>query len=188
MQGDVCWMWWPGYQIYYWPEFIRRDPPADFDAALPGSIRAMAAESIRESMLRGADTGGRVYGEFHAAGWPWPALYVDSHSLDAGAASRGLVLSPRPRELADELNPLGPIALRLGTNGNPLPYRPIWRGFIANTLIYSVVWLIILGLLITGTAGLRRARRARRGQCRRCGYDRRGLASAAVCPECGKGA
>jgi len=49
----------------------------------------------------------------------------------------------------------------------------------------------LLLLLVPGVSLITKALRARRAQrreawaCRGCGYDRRGLAESAVCPECG---
>lgn len=53
------------------------------------------------------------------------------------------------------------------------------------------IWMILAPLLM-GTTGLwwgrlKRLGRHRAGQCSFCGYDRRGLAGDAKCPECGKG-
>jgi hypothetical protein len=66
----------------------------------------------------------------------------------------------------------------------PLPYRPLWPGLVLDSLLYSFFWLAIFAVLICPYA-LRRAHRVRRGLCRRCAYDRRGLSDAAPCPECG---
>jgi hypothetical protein len=46
--------------------------------------------------------------------------------------------------------------------------------------------LTVLGLPVL-VSGVRARRRAKAGSCPACGYDRRGLAPGAVCPECGKG-
>ena len=48
----------------------------------------------------------------------------------------------------------------------------------AGTLLTSLVLALI---------SRRRKRRAERGECPGCGYDRRGLAVDAKCPECGTG-
>lgn len=61
-----------------------------------------------------------------------------------------------------------------------LPIKPIWPGFIANSLIYS--WLFMLGQL--EIISLRKRRRRKRGLCIKCAYDLRGTAHV-VCPECG---
>ncbi len=60
----------------------------------------------------------------------------------------------------------------------PLAIRPLWPGFLLNTLFYAgVLWLV------TDRIGaVRRLRRVRRGRCPVCNYDCTGVA---VCPECG---
>jgi hypothetical protein len=61
-----------------------------------------------------------------------------------------------------------------------LAFRPIWPGFLLNTLFYALIlWLLILGPFM-----LRRFIRIRRGRCPKCGYDLRG-AEHHRCPECG---
>lgn len=59
-----------------------------------------------------------------------------------------------------------------------IPLQPLWAGLIGNTLIFGGV--LFLGSTAVSTR--RAARRRRRGQCARCGYD---LAGLATCPECG---
>ncbi len=62
-----------------------------------------------------------------------------------------------------------------------IPYRPIWRGFVVNTLLYAT----ILWLLIHGPFGVRRFRgflRMKRGLCPKCAYP---MGESTVCTECG---
>ena len=63
-----------------------------------------------------------------------------------------------------------------------LPLRPIFPGFLLNTLFYAVVVGAILALPLTFIP-LRRRLRARRGRCPKCNYDLAGLEG--PCPECG---
>lgn len=60
-----------------------------------------------------------------------------------------------------------------------LPLRPIWSGFLLNTLIYAVA----LWVLICGPFALRRFIRVRRGLCPCCRYP---IGASPVCSECGK--
>jgi hypothetical protein len=66
-----------------------------------------------------------------------------------------------------------------GTRWRVLPLRPIWPGFILNTLFYAVA----LWLLWGGPFRLRQSLRVRRGLCPKCAYP---MGEAAVCTECGK--
>jgi hypothetical protein len=64
----------------------------------------------------------------------------------------------------------------------------LWRN--PDTLSVLVpLWLLALPLaLVTGVAwtlDFRQRRRALRGQCLNCGYDRAGIAAMGACPECG---
>ena len=63
-----------------------------------------------------------------------------------------------------------------------LPLRPIWPGFLINTLFYAT----ILWLLAFGPFAARRFIRNKQGRCIKCGYDLRG-SSGGGCPECGWG-
>jgi len=51
-----------------------------------------------------------------------------------------------------------------------LPLRPIFPGFLVNTLFYAAIWFGIF----FGVATLRRFVRRKRGRCVKCGYDLRG--------------
>jgi len=51
-----------------------------------------------------------------------------------------------------------------------LPLRPIFPGFLINTLFYAAMWFGIF----FGVATLRRLVRKKRGRCVKCGYDLRG--------------
>ena len=101
--------------------------------------------------------------------WPGPGLEnVISNGL---SVSRGYRRADSPGALTQ---PQGLVV--------PLPYRPLWTGLIVNTLLFSLPWLI-------GFAILPRAVRRfwkRRGHCNECGYDLKGLAPGAPCPECGQ--
>lgn len=70
-------------------------------------------------------------------------------------------------------------------------------GTIARLLLFVTVAPLVLVVLplvlvvagppaiLEWIANVRRTRRTRRGQCVSCGYERRGLAEEAPCPECG---
>jgi len=63
-----------------------------------------------------------------------------------------------------------------------LPMHILWGGLLVDALLYgTLVWGIGQALL----AGWRKLG-VKPGQCRRCGYDRRGLGAGARCPECGE--
>jgi hypothetical protein len=68
------------------------------------------------------------------------------------------------------------------------PCRPIWPGFIANTVVIALPLVLAVRLYATFMRWLAPQRRFRvaNGLCGGCGYDRRGLACDAACPECGE--
>jgi len=61
-----------------------------------------------------------------------------------------------------------------------LPLRPIWPGFVIDTLFYGVIWFGVP----FGFTSAKRFIRIKRGRCPRCGYDLRGNLEAG-CSECG---
>jgi len=71
---------------------------------------------------------------------------------------------------------IGPNSFR---RPNFLPIRPLWRGFLINTLFYAA---ILYTLLVTKRS-LTYSRRYIKHRCPTCGYDLKGLST---CPECGK--
>lgn len=59
-----------------------------------------------------------------------------------------------------------------------LPLRPMWGGFVVNTMFYGALLLVA----VVVARWVRWRGRARRGLCIGCGYE---LAGLGVCPECG---
>jgi hypothetical protein len=56
-----------------------------------------------------------------------------------------------------------------GQFSRTLPLRPIWPGFIINTIIYSaLLWLLFVGPRVPGK--IRQFIRVQRGRCPACGY------------------
>ncbi len=103
-----------------------------------------------------------------ARGWPFLALWCEvDEGVPSGYTTRGgIALSPASSTIG---------AARI------LPYFPIWRGLVYDTLIYAAAWLAAI-------ISFRRVRaivRARSGLCPRCAYDRHG-GPAGPCPECGR--
>ncbi len=111
---------------------------------------------------------------FHAEqsefGWPFRSLRSVHfmHLSDAAITEQRRFSLPAPRLWLSPLN-------------RYLPLAPMPMGFALNTLLAAA---LILGL-IESAALARRTLRARRNRCPFCNYDRRGLAPAAHCPECG---
>lgn len=63
-----------------------------------------------------------------------------------------------------------------------VPFLPIWQGFLANTIVFTLLLLVpefIIHLVV------RRYRRMQQ-MCIDCGYPRKGLPTS-KCPECGRG-
>lgn len=102
----------------------------------------------------------------------WPMLAFEAWSI----AGQPLRIQPGDHNA---------IVLRMPLKGGPgsrrieLPYRPIMRGFLINTIVYGSVFWIFARMV-----ALRSHLRRKRGLCVNCGYDLRGTQHQR-CPECG---
>ena len=143
--------------------FVTDTPP---DAVIPswGDL-ANQTDSLRspnvEQEMRYVD----------ARGWPMRSLWCDAGGW-LGGPDIGRVGQPISGGIDTTLRTslrISPPVTRV------LPLRPIWSGFIVNTLVYAA--------LISGAFVLRRFLRVRRGLCPKCAYP---MGESAVCTECGK--
>jgi hypothetical protein len=127
--------------------------------------------------------GERRWGQFemkvYEAGWPIRVLRAVELTDQAERGPNGAALR-QPGTIAAGLTDAErhlPPLLQLHT-GRTLPLEPIWKPFIASTLLYGGVPLI----LICGRFWVRQHFRRRHGLCLTCAYP---LGSAERCPECG---
>jgi hypothetical protein len=106
--------------------------------------------------------------ETDAFGWPMRAMY--QHRV---LTRWGIGYAPRTSD-SYEVN--------VGTRDyHRFPLGRIWIGLVVD----AASWGLAFGLLWLAVLWLRAFVARRRGLCVECGYDRRGLATGAVCPECG---
>jgi hypothetical protein len=146
-------------------ELHRPDPP--FDS--PDSLPPWAMRSLPDTWSAAPGTGstGPVsYARNIAIGWPLLAFSMDGKTSSFHGYHGG-------REFA--AHPVRTLSV--------LAWRTIPLGFALDSLI----WGACLAGIVGGPRLLIRARRRRRGACAGCGYDLRGLADGAACPECGAG-
>ena len=62
--------------------------------------------------------------------------------------------------------------------------KPIWPGFVIDTLFYAAIWFGLFHGVFFGVASAKQAIRRARGRCPMCGYDLRGALEKG-CSECG---
>ena len=109
-----------------------------------------------------------------ARGWPSLALW-SSYDATCDPAIQWRILGGANGIWIDRANL---VSNRESDEQRLLPLRPIWSGFIINTLFYAaLVWLAVPGPL-----SLRWLLRARRGLCMKCAYP---IGAGEVCTECG---
>ena len=117
----------------------------------------------------------------HRTGWPFLALSYQAEGFSA-AVWPDDPSGWSPAEWIPRSRHLEYIAAASPGTLPPVPLRPIPWALAVNTVFFGLV-------LFTLRASARfagRALRRWRGRCPTCGYSRAGLATDALCPECGR--
>lgn len=110
----------------------------------------------------------------NARGWPLRAVYCERFTGSGGVMGRRGAIVVEGAGVFTYGGGWGETVV--------LPWLPLWAGIVGDTLFYGGAWSGAWTLVVWR----RRRRRERRGMCRACGYDLRGLSAGGVCPECGR--
>ncbi len=156
-------------------EFVA--PPgqlAELDSVVSSWARRELLEWTQSSapvLPRGAARG------IISTGWPTFAMWSSFDQQPSTGfwwfkARNGIVLGAAPST---------PDYTSLSPHDRVLPTRIVPLGFAACAAFWAFAWFITLMI----PARAKRHFRRRSGRCINCGYDRRGLALDAPCPECG---
>ena len=114
-----------------------------------------------------------------ASGWPMLAMRFRERT----ARKTELVGTQHRTKTTVTVQYGHPIWYQFGLH-NILPLRPMWPGFVVNTIVFAIIAYLMLALVGGGIAMLRVSQRQRKGLCSTCGYDLAGL-TGGRCPECG---
>ncbi len=144
----------------------------------------MATGSIGRLWLRS----GCLHIEYAANGSLPPNLHVTTLEPWPAAAERGVFFSP-PNKPGLQWWPVSTIAMTtagaVSTTNGPNPVMTVASATVRHITVIPL-WPAVLVLGMVTFVSWRRRLRHGPGQCPRCAYDRRGLATPdAACPECG---
>ncbi len=116
----------------------------------------------------------------YRAGWPIRAMEGESRPTTTGKPEYAWAVPLSSIVTLRAVLVVGKAKVWTSSATRLVPLRPIWPGFLGNTVLYAVVALGMIG----GAWLVRRAYRRWRGCCIGCGYDLRGDLDRG-CPECG---
>jgi hypothetical protein len=126
--------------------------------------------------------------EFHlctianlSSGWPFPALMAETRSEHRSTGQLHAAHPPSPWVSGIDY----PLQQPRGFPWKRLPIMPIWRGFVANSVLYAAVTWVVIASVGAAFVRLRTAIRSRKGRCSQCDYPLTGLPKHDGCPECG---
>ncbi len=157
-------------------------------AAWPATAGRPAFASVHGAYGRPLLVVGVGFGEAYAV--------TSNVPLGTGRAWTVAVYRPRPDDAPYQRTLLGPDSLDVHHGGGGFYAGQRQDVFGSTGLVYRVaaapLWAVSLVTIVVPARRLARATadhsRRRRGLCRRCGYDRRGLPPGGPCPECGSAA
>ena len=162
--------WADSYHVRYWAFGVPPAAPADARAERE-ALRSVAYEWVPPGCILRASNATSMGCTLEEWGTPLRWLWCwEANSGNTRPVIEGGVATPAWMGTVRDTRPL-------------VPLRVVWPALIANIALWT--------LAARGTAAAARAvprlreRLRRKGLCRRCGYDRAGLAAGAQCPECG---
>ena len=178
------------------PDPRRDGPPVDVSDGVGWERRGL---SLRDDRLAKLIAGTYADGvdwpslEYIKAGWPLRSLVGETWLHGSQWIDPRTGVSQPGRQISALLRVERLRAPHFAQPYVLLPLRPIWRGFVANTLIYTLaLWILApyLRSLSVKTIATCRRQFHKPGHCAKCGYDLRGTFRGAsggggVCPECG---
>lgn len=133
----------------------------------------LESESLERRFGEWSDIRKNKPGIFEEEAFGWPFYCMRWYRQSSNGIQGGISLG------GTRAYDLGSGRLSMNLLGTVIPMSPIWIGLVANSVLYGMLLLSMKALLVQGRSGIR----ARRGLCRRCGYDLH-LSNDRACPEC----
>ena len=168
LRADYLWEWTTAEWVFGNDQWHGSDPgrfELRPDAAFIATDSCVEATKLVQYHILPDDPG--AFGLSVRAGWPALGFTGEMWASAKDGWQNRFVSG------AVDLETPGP-----GSRWRLIPWRPLWPGFAANTMLYAAM----LWLLARAWSWIRQYLRARRGLCPGCGYP---AGSSPVCTECG---